>query len=103
MKETSRTTPRLPLLNSVKNDQSADNQHEDCFSANMSIDIKFASDFKIKRFNNKAIGKHVLPLANRFLYVFTGNCRAAQRDFEVCHASLPRLFRWRNPIRTVMR
>lgn len=30
--------------------------------------LKFASDFKIKRFNNKAIGKFVLLLANRFLY-----------------------------------
>lgn len=30
--------------------------------------LKFASDFKIKRFNNKAIGKLVLLRANRFLY-----------------------------------
>ena len=30
--------------------------------------LKFASDFKIKRFNNKAIGEFVLLRANRFLY-----------------------------------
>ena len=28
---------------------------------------------------------------------------AIQRDFEVCHVSVPRLSRWRNPIRPVMR